>query len=188
MKKILTVVILILIITNVWARGGGAGGTFFGYQISTYPFLENSVQIPNNSLGLAYFGGFGWGADRNGIINGGFGMAVLDPSNESGIAGGFGGAVNGFQILTWPVHLNLMSYTGFGGIYSGNNAQYPDSGFFAISEEIDIELGVPVFNWFMPIVYVGYQVAGNVIPGKMLSAFFSYTPVMGIRLAWGSFR
>ena len=187
MKKIIMVFILIVMITSAWAKGGGAGGTFFGYQMSSYPFLEESVVILNNSFGLTYYGGYGYGVRSDGAISGGFGMAIMDPVNESGITGGFGGVINGVQLITMPVHLNLMSYTGFGGIYTGNNSVNRDTCFFVILEEIDLELGVPLFRWFMPVVYIGYQVAGNILPGDLFSSFLSYTPVMGVRLAWGSF-
>jgi len=187
MKKLLLVFILIMMITSVWAKGGGAGGTFFGYQMSSYPFLDESVEILNNSFGLSYFGGFGYGAGSDGVIHGGFGMAIKDPVYESGITGGFGGVINGVQLITTLVHLNVMSYTGFGGVYTGNNAANKDTWFFVILEEVDLELGIPLFSWFMPVVYIGYQIAGNILPGDMLSSFISYTPVMGVRLAWGSF-
>ena len=189
MKKLILISIFVLIAGSLFAFGGGGGGIFFGYQTSNYPFLEESVQkdIPNNGLGLSYFGGFGWGADRDGIISGGFGMSVMDIDKDTGITGGFGGVINGLQILTWPVHLSLMSYTGFGGIYTGENENNPDSGFFVLSEEIDVEVGIPIFKWFMPSIFAGYQVSGNVIPGKMFSSYLSYSPVMGVRISWGSF-
>jgi hypothetical protein len=39
----------------------------------------------------------------------------------------------------------------------------------------------------MPTVFAGYQVAGNLVPGRPFEPFLSYTPVMGFRPAWGKF-
>lgn len=178
----------ILFIAVAFAAADGGGGMFFGYQTSTYPFLKDNYEIPNNSLGLAYFGGYGYGVSWDQVITGGFGHAVLDTEGSSGIAGGFGGVINGFRILKWPFNLSIVSYTGFGGIYTGKHQEVPNKGFFAVSEEIDVEIGLPVFDWFMPVVYAGYQVTGNIIPGTMFQTFLSYTPVIGCRIAWGSFR
>lgn len=187
MKKLVFLLLSIMIIPSVFAGGGGGGGVFYGYQVSNYDFLLENYEIPNNTLGLSYFGGYGYGVSRDGIISGGFGMAIVDTELDSGITGGFGGVINGIQILDWPIHLSLVSYTGFGGIYTGSHSSTPNSGFFAVSEEIDLEIGLPLFGWFMPTVFIGYQVAGNIIPGDLFSSFFSYSPVVGIRIGWGSF-
>jgi hypothetical protein len=50
-----------------------------------------------------------------------------------------------------------------------------------VTEELDLEVGLAVLPWLMPIVYAGYQVMGNVGPGKPFQDFFSYAPVIGIR-------
>ena len=39
----------------------------------------------------------------------------------------------------------------------------------------------------MPVFYAGYQVMGNLAPGQPFSDFFSYTPVVGVRFAFGKF-
>ncbi len=112
----------------VCARSGGGGGMLFGYQTSTYPFL-NKYPVTNNSLELVYYGGISTG--------------VLP--------------ADGYE------------------------------GFFGLLQEVTIELGFPIIRWFMPTLYAGYQIAGNLIPGVPFDAFFSYTPVVGFRLQWGSF-
>ena len=108
-------------------------------------------------------------------------------------AGGGGGAYFGYQTSTYPLLSDnypsaIMSFTGFGGIATGSNRPEGARGFFAISEEITHEIGIPLVEWFMPTVYAGYQTIGNVIPGQLFKTFFSYTPVVGIRVQWGDFN
>ena len=185
--KRLSILVLILF-SAMFAFADGGGGMYFGYQTSAYPFLSDNYSFENNSLGLAYYGGFGYGVTSNRTIVGGFGMAIMDIDNDSGIAGGFGGVISGFRLLKEPISLSLMSMTGFGGIYTGDYATDSGDGFFALSEELTLELGIPIISWFMPTVYAGYQIIANVIPGRMFQTFLSYTPVFGIRLQWGDFH
>ncbi len=187
MKKwniILCCLLLFLFSETVAADGGG--GMIMGYQISQYPFFEDNY-ILNNNMGLIYYGGFGYGVSNRDIISGGFGYALMDHTNGTGIAGGFGGVIKGIRILKRPINLSLISYTGFGGIYTGSHIAEDGHAFFCISEELNLELGFPLFRWFMPVIYVGYQAAGNIIPGKPFQSFLSYTPVAGIKISWGDF-
>ena len=158
----------------------------FGYQASTYPFLEN-YSVTNNNLGLVYYGGFGYGVSGNRSIVGGFGYAIMDVEGDSGVAGGFGGFIYGFRLIARPIHISINSWTGFGGLSTGTYDTDGGSGFFALIEEITVDLGLPLVKWFMPTVYVGYQIAGNLIPGRPFNSFFIYTPVIGLRIQWGDF-
>jgi hypothetical protein len=185
MKKRLLIIFLVSVTCGAFADG--AGGVFFGYQTSTYPFLSDNYEIPNSGFGLNYFGGYGYGVSRDGVITGGFGMAITDPENESGITGGFGGVINGYQLIDWPIQLNILAFIGFGGLYTGNHQSNPDSGYFGLLAEVQLELGVPVTPWLMPSIYIGYQAAANVVPGEAFKSFISYTPTIGVRIAWGSF-
>ena len=176
---------LLFICLSVMSFADGGGGFFFGMQASQYPLLEN-YPVNNNSMGLSCFGGYGYGITRH-VIAGGFGYAFLDLNDTSGIAGGLGGIISGARILRWPISLSIVSWTGVGGISTGSYETAAGSGFFCISEELTVGLGIPLLRWFMPVVYAGYQVVGNLIPGQIFQAFFSYTPVVGIRLSWGEF-
>ena len=183
--KVTMATVLILVVA-VSGFGDGGGGMLFGYQTSHYPFLEN-YEIANNSLNLVYFGGYGYGISGTSGIIGGFGQAFMSVDGASGIAGGVGGIVAGVRIFSRPITLSLVSWTGLGGIYTGTHETDSGKGFFALSEEITVEIGLPILRWFMPTVFAGYQVAGNLIPGTPLTSFFSYTPVVGLRLQWGRF-
>lgn len=177
---------LLVLTAPLIAESGGGGGMLFGYQISRYPFLE-SYDVANNTMGLAYYGGFGYGVtERRGIV-GGFGVAIMDIAGTSRIAGGFGGIISGFRIFHRPINLSIVSWTGFGGISTGVYSVNGSRGFFALLEEIVVEVGIPILQWFMPTVFIGYQIAGNLIPGIPFNSFLSYTPVLGLRIQWGKF-
>ena len=144
------------------AVADGGGGVFFGYQTFIYPFLSDYYSFASNSLGLGYFGGFGYGIVGTRTITGGFGMVILDTKASSGIAGGFGGLAT--------------------GSYRPGGAR----GFFTISEELTLDIGIPLTPWFMPTVFAEYQIMGNLIPGRLFNSFFSCTPALGLRVMFGS--
>lgn len=173
-----------LSLSSAFADGGG--GTTWGMQAASYPFLDG-YDVPNNSAGLVYYGGYGYGISGSHRINGGFGYVIADPLHDTGLIGGYGGVISGFRFLKLPVNLSLVSWTGFGGVYTGALATPSNRGYFCISEELSLELGLPIQRWLMPVVYAGYQVAGNIVPGTVFQSFLSYTPVFGVRVAWGKF-
>jgi hypothetical protein len=185
-KQSLFTLILLIISTGFTSAAGGGGGMSFGYQTLTYPFLER-YPVVNNSLELIYYGGFGYGVSSNRTITGGFGFAIMDVAGESEIAGGFGGFLTGYRLLDRPVNISFMSWTGLGGISTGVLPVGEYEGFFALLQEVTVEIGIPLVRWFMPTVFAGYQIAGNLIPGAPFITFFTYTPVIGFRLQWGSF-
>ena len=162
----------------------GAGGFFSGYQVSTLPFMDEN-DFENNNMGLYYSGGFGYGVSRNNVISGGFGYAIYASEDDSTPIGGFGGVINGLRLLRYPFNVSLMSWTGFGGIATdgidGNKSN------FAISEELTVELGFPLFRWFSPTIYAGYQFIGSFGDREPFDDFLSYTPVLGFRFQWGKF-
>jgi len=187
MKQKLAIVLLVLIAASaVSASADGCGGMFYGLQTAEYPFLKD-YPVRNNSLGLIYYGGYGYGVSGR-SITGGFGFALSDTEGDTGIAGGFGGVINGVRLSQWPVTISLISWTAVGGISTGNQESADgEEGYFAFMEEITLELGIPINRWFMPTLYAGYQVAGNLIPGKPFEDFLVYSPVVGVRVAWGKF-
>jgi hypothetical protein len=138
-------------------------------------------------MNLIYYGGFGYGVSWDRTITGGFGFAIMDAAGRSEIAGGFGGFIGGFRLLDRPVNISIVSWTGLGGISTGILPADGFEGFFGLLQELTLEIGIPVIRWFMPTLFAGYQIAGNLIPGVPFEAFFSYTPVIGFRLQWGSF-
>jgi hypothetical protein len=186
-KRCLFVFILLTMVIGILSAGsGGGGGMLIGYQTSTYPFLEK-YPVVSNSQELIYYGGFGYGVSWDGTITGGFGYAIMDVAGDSEIAGGFGGFITGYRFIDRPVTVSIISWTGLGGISTGVLPSRGYKGFFGLLQEVTIELGFPIIRWFMPTLFAGYQIAGNLIPGVPFEAFFSYSPVVGFRLQWGSF-
>jgi hypothetical protein len=180
-KRVLVVMIILSAFSGtVFADGGG--GFFFAQQMDSFPFLEQ-VDIPFKNNALQISGGYGYGVSRNGAINGGFGYGMY---NEDGsIGGGFGGVVSGHRFTAYPLTIQLLSLTGVGGI--GIETYFEDYGYFAVMQSFVLEIGLPLTRWFMPIVYFEYQFIGNIMPGNIFSTFTNYTPVAGMRFAWGDF-
>ncbi|MCK5153737.1 MAG: hypothetical protein KAQ93_05200 [Spirochaetales bacterium] len=181
-KSIIVFVLLLMGIFVIFADG--AGGFYSGYQVSSLPFMEEN-DFETNNMGLYYSGGFGYGVSWNNVISGGFGYAIYASEDDSKPIGGFGGVINGIRLLRYPFNVSLMSWTGFGGITSNTIDGKKSS--FAISEELTVELGFPLFRWFSPTIYAGYQVIGSLGSGEPFEDFLSYTPVLGFRFQWGKF-
>jgi hypothetical protein len=169
------------------AFADGGGGTFMGYTLGADE-LPDRIRIAASGPGLMYFGGYGYGVGRRGVISGGFGLALMDSDVDGGMAGGVGGFISGIRILRIPLHLAVVSWTGLGGVFTGDYETGEGSGYFIGYEEVDLELGIPIISWFMPTVYVGYQVVGNLLPGRPFQSSFLYNPVAGVRISWGDFR
>jgi hypothetical protein len=165
----------------------GGGGMTLGYYVGSHPLIVR-YNLPASGGDLMYFGGYGYGVTSRGLINGGFGVAVLDTQESSGVAGGMGGFITGFRLVRVPLHIALVSWTGVGGLYTGHTGPNAERGYFVGFEEVALEVGVPVASWFMPTLYVGYQLTANLIPGLPLRENVTYAPVAGIRLTWGRFR
>ena len=48
------------------------------------------------------------------------------------------------------------------------------------------ELGMWVLPWMELVGYIGYGAMGNLMPGAPFSRALLRTPVIGLRIAWGS--
>lgn len=185
MKTLMIILLVILAAGGALFAAGGGGGSFWSTQTTRFPLLGD-LGVSNNSQGLLMVGGYGFGIDHRGQINGGFGYGIYDPENEDGISGGFGGFIHGYQLLSDPLHLAVVSYTGFGGIGWTSWDGREEASFFALSEEITLEAGLNLGGWFLPTVYVGYQWIVSVIPGEIFTSYQSFAPTMGFRLGFGN--
>ena len=108
-KKLGFLLALFIALGTTTGFADGAGGMYYGLQTSEYPFLKD-YPIRNNSLGLACYGGYGYGVHGN-TITGGFGFALTDMNGDTGIAGGFGGVINGVRFIDRPITVSLISWT-----------------------------------------------------------------------------
>lgn len=185
-KRVQTgLLILLTALLPAAAFADGGGGFFFGSQTASYPFLPG-LPVQNSSPGLDYVGGYGYGGSGH-EISGGFGVGFSRSDDPAGTAGGYGGVIYGVRGLLGPVNIMLTSWTGIGGIRVYDPASGGGRGYLLFTEEIDLEIGLPIVRWFMPTFYAGYQVAGSLCPQEPFRGYFSYTPVVGVRFAWGGF-
>jgi hypothetical protein len=185
LKRVLaTGLILGCLLTAAYADGGG--GFFYSLQTHEYPFLQD-YPVRNESLGLMHTGFYGYGVSGH-EIRGGFAVGLSDFESQTGIAGGYGGVIYGARGRFGPLNLMLTSWTGFGGIRFAEALSGETASYVILSEELDLEIGLAVLPWLMPVFFAGYQVMGNLGPGRPFSDFFSYTPVVGIRFAFGHFH
>jgi hypothetical protein len=172
-KKLLLSALLMAMIPASLAVAGGAGGAGFGGQ-----YYDPGLTSANHSL--MYISGFGYGRSEApfGQRIGGFGMAIL--SGDGTAAGGVGGMLLGQEFRAGPLVAALTLFYGVGGM------AYNDSGYMVLFGEADFELGIALL-WTQVTAYAGLQAWGNLIPGFPLSSAVVYTPVLGVRVAWGAF-
>ena len=189
MKTIPALVFLTLLPFSM-VSADGAGGLYYGFQ---YYHDEWSSQ----DLESRYLGGFGYGVNSRGSRMGGFGFALLsdDPGNPGTVTGGFGGTITGREVNLGPLMLGLNVWAGVGGVKSrldesGLNEAGSDKprGYLALYGELNAEVGFALTPWFQLVVYGGIQGMGNLLPGSPFEDLLVYTPMIGGRLAWGSFR
>ncbi|HEY9593036.1 MAG TPA: hypothetical protein VHE79_01070 [Spirochaetia bacterium] len=145
---------------------GGAGGMGLGYQ-----------GFDASGRGTLSTMGYGYGTSRDGNRIGGFGMSILSTTGEQD--GGVGGILLGHE---WREGAGVGAITFLGGAGGvGDNA----GGYMILFGEVDLELGLRVTRWMQLTGYVGYQVWGNLIPGPAFTLLTSYSPIVGVRIAWG---
>ena len=163
----------LLLLPAVLAAAGGAGGVGFGTQ-----YFDPGLSSADHSL--MYISGYGYGRSEVpfGQRIGGFGMAML--SSDGSTAGGVGGMLLGQEFRSGPIVAGLTLLYGFGGV------AYQGGGYMILFGEADFDLGV-VLLWTQITAYAGLQAWGNLVPGLPLSAAVVYTPVLGVRVAWGAF-
>lgn len=184
--RIATIAIALFVFAAVGAFADGAGGVTHGTQ---YLDLDRCWDLDGGwyraDVGLNTVGGFGYGANRRGERIGGFGLAFFsdDPSVE--FAGGVGGLINGQQISIGPLTAAAVMWVGAGCVSSG----VPElSGSWIVAfAEADLEVSWAVLPWLQVTGYAGMQLMGNVSGSRPFDEFLFYTPVVGARLAWGSF-
>jgi hypothetical protein len=191
MNKYIVIGILVLIAAfPVTAETGYGIGVHAGYQLLSYPFLEN-LKGWNNDSPLAFYGGYGYHVTDGGMIAGGFGSLIVD-RRETDTGGAVGGFILGKRYTAGPVNVSIISWTGFGPVSTAWGVEDlsidGETGFICFMEEVDLEIGVPLFHWLMPTAYVGFQVIGNIHEWDNFNGFVSYAPIVGIRLQFGEFN
>jgi hypothetical protein len=175
MKKARTFIILaafLVVIPAGAAFAGGAGGVGYGAQ-----YYDSG--LATSDMAMTFITGYGYGVSWDGARFGGFGSALL--SAQGSAAGGVGGIVTGHEWRAGPLVAAVDLWMGLGGM------SFNRSGYMVAFGQADFELGVAILPWMQIVAYAGYQALGNLIPGFPFSNAVLYTPVVGMRLAWGGF-
>ena len=155
-----------------------AGGVSWGeqYLVPEYPELANyDTQARFTAL-------YGYSVSRGGMRNGGFVLGVHSPDEPATLEGGFIGAISGQELKAGPFVFAANLWTGIGGV---RRAPISCDGTFALFGQLDLELGFSLFPGMKVIGYGGMQAVADVLAWQPLSTAVYYTPVAGIRLAWG---
>ncbi len=159
----------LFLVPGALAVAGGAGGVgFFGQYFHS--------SLSNADAGMSQIIGFGYGVGDDGSRIGGFGSSFFSSSG----AGGVGGMLIGHEWNAGPVVFALTLWGGVGG------GGWAGAGYMLAYGAAQAEIGVWVLPWMQLTAYVGYEALGNVVPGVPFGRALLRTPVLGLRVAWGS--
>jgi len=172
--------IAVLAASGVWADGGGAGGVTNGCQ-----YLDLDHCLYSHDIEQLTVGGFGYGVDRHGERIGGFGLAFFSADPAVEFEGGVGGVINGQQVSIGPLTAALVAWTGIGCL--ATDVPGIAGTWITLFLEADVEVGWAITRWMQVTGYAGMQLLTNLSPGDPFAGLLFYTPVVGARIAWGSF-
>ncbi len=173
-KIIIIVALAALPLSMAFAAGGVSWGE--QYLVPEYPELANyDTQARFTAL-------YGYSVGRGGMRNGGFVLGIHSPEEQAMLEGGFIGGITGQELKAGPFTFAANLWTGIGGV---RRAPYASDGAFALFGQLDLELGFSLFPGMKVIGYGGMQAVADVLAWQPLSTAVYYTPVAGIRLAWG---
>jgi len=158
---------------------GGAGGVTWSDQRPVSGLY--SASVPTSTVG-----GFGYGVSRGGTRTGGFGFALYSAPGGDSLSGGVGGFIVGQEGHAGPFTAAVNLWTGLGGVSQAIGGV--DTSALVLFGEANLELGMAVTPWMQLVLYGGLQGLADVSPGRGIgSQILTYAPVIGMRLAWGSF-
>jgi hypothetical protein len=155
----------------------GAGGFTWGQQIF-------DPQLANLDMQSSLVGVYGYGVSWRGQRTGGFALAVHSDGATPVVEGGFIGGIAGQEFRRSPFIGAVNLWAGMGGLTAGRGV--PPEGSFAVFGEITAELGAAFMPGVMLTGYAGLQAMSAVSSGEAFFTRVMYTPVIGMRLAWGS--
>jgi hypothetical protein len=172
---VIAVALAVLPLGGVFARG--AGGFTWGEQ-----YFE--AELSNVDLGARITGVYGYSVTWGGQRYGGFAMAIHSDTTMPALEGGFVGAIAGQEGRMGPLMAAVTLWTGFGGMNVPPMYQVPGS--LALVAELNVELGFGFLPGVMVTGYAGMQAIVPVSLDQGVIGNAMYTPVLGMRVAWGS--
>jgi hypothetical protein len=175
-------VIAALAAQGAWAGGGdGAGGVTHGFQYWDLDCGWYSADVQEITIG-----GFGYGVSRRGERIGGFGLAFFSADPAVVFEGGVGGLINGRQFSIGPLTAAAVAWTGIGCLKT--DVVGMAGSWITLFLEADAEVGWALTPWMQLTCYGGVQLLANFEPHHPFDEnMLFYTPVVGARIAWGSF-
>jgi hypothetical protein len=173
---VIAAVLCVLPLSVVSARG--AGGVTWGQEFF-YPSLSGDSTQANFS------GAYGYGVSRDGTRFGGFAISLNSSIPSSSFMGGFVGFISGQEVHLGPVIGALNLWTGIGGMRASPVMNTPDC--FALFGELDLEVGFAFTRGMELTGYAGVQGITGLVDGQPLFHNVMWAPVLGLRLAFGSF-
>ena len=171
-----TILIISALVILPIALAFGEGGFSLGEQY----FIPD---LASYDLQSRYTGVFGYGVTHGGQRMGGFVLGIHSPEAGEPISGGVLGAIVGQETRDGPLMLAVSLWTGIGSVRSSGLTEHGELSLFG---EATIEVGFTVPRWIQIVAYGGMQAVANVGNGEPFDAVPFFTPVLGLRLVWGS--
>jgi hypothetical protein len=175
-RKIIAVGVALVVLP--FSMAFAAGGVSWGeqYLLPEYPELANyDTQARFTAL-------YGYSVARGGMRSGGFVLGVHSSDEQPVLEGGFIGGISGQELKAGPFVFAANLWTGIGGVRRSPCSQ---DGTFALFGQLDLELGFSLVPGMRVVGYGGMQAVADILAWQPLSTAVYYTPVAGIRLAWG---
>jgi hypothetical protein len=176
-KKVVIFVIALGVLPLVGAFARGAGGFTWGEQ-----YFDQGLS--NINLGTSYNGVYGYSTTYGGQRIGGFAMAMHSDAIAPAFNAGFIGGIAGQEVRVGPFMAAVTAWTGVGGMTTNPLSHGPAA--FALFGELNVEAGFGFLPGVMLTCYAGLQAVAQVFPEQAIIQNAIYTPVMGMRIAWGS--
>jgi hypothetical protein len=174
--KIVVVALLLTVLPLVGVFAHGAGGFTWGQQ---YPYgVFSNVDLSASTIGV-----YGYNSTWGGQRYGGFAMAIHSDETLPAFKGGFIGAVAGQEMRIGPVVAAVNLWSGFGGL--SLDPLFGNQGVFALFGELTIEVGFAILPGVLVTGYAGLQAIAPVLADHAFIDSAMYTPVLGMRFAWG---
>jgi len=178
MLKICSIVLALALLPLSIAIAEDAGGFTWGEQYFDADFSNYNLQT-------TYSGLYGYHVTRDGQRTGGFALGLRSQYSTQSFEGGMLGAIAGQEMRAGPFLAATNLWAGIGGINA--NPVLGTKGGFAVFGELSVELGVRLFPGFHAAAYGGMQAIAPLGREQQLLGSILYTPVYGLRIAWGGF-
>ncbi len=175
-SKIVALVLALCLLPLAGAFARAAGGFTWGEQYG-------ATGPSNVDLGASTVGVYGYDITWGGQRYGGFAMALHSNATQPALEAGFIGGLAGQEMRIGPLVAAVTLWSGFGGMNSAPLDALP--GTLALFGEVSLELGFGFLPGVLVTGYAGMQVIAPVLFDQGTIGTPMYTPVLGVRVAWG---